>query len=113
TITGLDLVTAGLSLRDPRGAEERLQQERIGPAFDPGSPWPDVNTLQTMLKAGKFAHLQAGVRYLAGQRLVEESLTSILQSGNQAQRRGAALEHALLHPNEAVPGTRNFFSRLP
>lgn len=113
TVTGLDLVSAGLSLRDQRGTEDRLRQDSGGLAFDPGSPWPDVNALQAMLKAGKFAHLQAGERYLAGELLAEASLASILQSGTQGQRRGAALEYALLHPAEVVPGTLHFISGLP
>lgn len=112
TITGLDLIAAGLSSRDPRNPDERQNPDSIDPAFDPGSPWPDVQSLQAMLKADQFAHLQSGERYLAGQHLADGALASILQSGNQAQRHAAALERALLHPAEPVPGTRAFISAV-
>ncbi len=112
TITGLDLVAAGLSSSDPRGAQTAMQNDTNDPSFEPGCPWPDVKALQAMRKAGKFAHLLSGERYLAGQLLADGSLASILQMGNQAQRRGAALEHALRYPAEAIPCTQSFVSRL-
>lgn len=112
TITGLDLLAAGLCSGDPRGADAAMQKDTIDPSFEPGCPWPDVKALQAMLKAGKFAHLLPGERYIAGQLLADGLLASVLQTGNQAQRRGAALEYALLYPAEAIPCTQSFVSRL-
>ena len=59
--------------------------------------WPDVVRLRRWWR-GKRQGFRPGERYIAGTAVRDPALGDVLRSGNQAQRRAAALELALLNP---------------
>ncbi len=117
TITGIDLEEHRLALEELPDLDALLAN--VGPNEDPADanvdmneddrlPFPDVDKVAAVwLKYQQ--RFVAGQHYFLGQVITVEHLTNVYNSGNQHQRRAAALELALLQPaqyllNHAVKG---------
>lgn len=104
-ITGLDLAYDDLETDWPEGFE-------AGPTEDPGDdnvamdededlPWPAPAALAQWWVDHQAAY-RAGARYLCGEPIGREQALKVLASGQQRQRRAAALELALASPADPV-----------
>jgi uncharacterized protein (TIGR02270 family) len=105
SITGVDLEMAGLRGAPPKGFA-------CGPTDDPddpdvtmdpdeGLPWPDPLLLDRWLRMHRCRY-ETGRRYLAGSPIAKHSLEAALRNGTQRQRAAAALELALLSPEQPL-----------
>jgi len=103
SITGVDISYQDLEGEQPEGFE-------AGPNDNPGDdsvdldqdenlPWPAPDLVDGLWTA-HGQHYHAGTRYLIGQPITEKSARQALLFGTQRQRNAAALELALLLPDE-------------
>ncbi|MES2824581.1 MAG: TIGR02270 family protein [Pseudomonadota bacterium] len=103
TITGIDLEEHRLALEelpdldallapneDPTDANVKMDE-------DDRLPFPDVDKIAAVWQKYQQRFV-SGQHYFLGQVITVEHLTSVYNSGNQHQRRAAALELALLQP---------------
>jgi uncharacterized protein (TIGR02270 family) len=106
TITGIDLEEHRLALEELPDLDALLAN--AGPNEDPADanvdmneddrlPFPDVDKVAAVWQKYQQRFV-LGQRYFMGQVINVEYLTSVYQSGNQHQRRSAALELSLLQP---------------
>ena len=108
-ITGVDLAAAKLEGDWPEGFSagptEDPADDNVEMDQDENLPWPDAAKLAAWWekRRGDFA---PGVRHLCGRPLSEDWLEHVLRHGYQRQRAAAALELALLRPNEPLFNVR-------
>lgn len=100
-LTGLDLARRDLECDAPAGFEagptDDPTDERVSMDPDEDLPWPAIAKVKK--EWGKLqSSLVAPSRYLMGQPLSQESLTDVLRTGRQRQRRVAALALSRLRP---------------
>lgn len=108
-ITGLDLAAEKFDAPWPAGFT-------AGPTEDPADdnvvidpdenlPWPEAAQLAAWWQEHS-PHFQLGTRYLCGRPLTEDWLEHVLRYGYQRQRAAAALELALLRPDQPLFNVR-------
>lgn len=104
-ITGADFAYEDLEGERPEGFEyaptENAQDGEVALDADEGLPWPDPKKVQAWWNANK-SHFQTGIRYLVGAPISEAQCQKVLREGFQRQRCAAALELALLKPDERL-----------
>ncbi len=114
SITGIDLAYDDLDSDKPEGFEagptENPEDENVDMDPDEDLPWPDPQLIEKRWFAHRF-EFTSGTRYLCGQAMTIESLTQVLRTGKQRQRRAAAIELAIRQPgtplfNTSAPGFR-------
>ncbi|MEW8692976.1 MAG: TIGR02270 family protein [Candidatus Thiodiazotropha endolucinida] len=104
-ITGVDLAYEDLDGDQPEGFEagptENPEDEDVSMDPDEELPWPDHQRISLWWDAnqGRFT---AGERYLCGSPISREQCLNVLKNGYQHQRRAAAIELALLNPDEPL-----------
>ncbi|MFC1660898.1 TIGR02270 family protein [Gemmatimonadota bacterium] len=104
-ITGLDLAYEDLEGEWPEGFEagptEAPEDEDVAMDPDEDLPWPDLELVRGWWaeNGGRFS---AGTRYLRGEPISEASLMDVLKFGKQRERAAAALELALLGPDQPL-----------
>ena len=107
-ITGVDIAYHDLDSEWPEGfaagPTEDPEDENVEMDSDEDLPWPDPNLIQGWWEKNKN-HFQAGTRYLVGKPISIEHCLQVLRTGYQRQRRAAALELALLQPEEPLFNT--------
>jgi len=107
-ITGVDLAYDDLEGEWPDGFEagptENPQDEDVAMDSDEDLPWPEPRLIQDWWEKNKNS-FQVGTRYLVGKPVTAEHCRHVLKAGFQRQRRAAALELALLMPDEALFNT--------
>ncbi len=100
-ITGADLKYLDLD-RDPPGSQEdRGEDEFEVLDADRDLPYPDADKVAGWWRSNRD-RFQPGRRYLCGLEIEPENLRKVLIQGKQRQRAAAALELALLQPNEPL-----------
>lgn len=108
-ITGVDLAYDDLDTDWPEGFEagptEDPADENVEMDQDEDLPWPDPEKLGDWWAKHKSQY-QTGVRYLCGKPISIEQCQHVLRYGFQRQRIAAALELALLQPDEPLFETR-------
>lgn len=108
-ITGLDLAYEDLEAEWPEdftaGPTEDPEDEDVDLDPDEDLPWPAPTLIAEWWAAnkGKFT---TGTRYLAGQPITADHLRQVLTSGFQRQRAAAAMELALLKPEQPLFAVR-------
>jgi uncharacterized protein (TIGR02270 family) len=104
-ITGLDLAYEDLEAEWPEdftaGPTEDPEDEDVDLDPDEDLPWP-APTLIAQWWAANKRKFTSGTRYLAGQPIAAEHLRQVLTSGFQRQRAAAAMELALLRPDQPL-----------
>ena len=108
-ITGIDLAYEDLEGEWPEGFEagptDDPEDEDVEMDEDEDLPWPKPKLISKWW--GKHqGGFQQGVRYLVGAPISEEHCRNLLVTGMQRQRNAAALELALMNPNEPLFETR-------
>ena len=102
TITGIDLVREGLTKPSPA---DDMDDDDAEISDDDHLPWPDVDKVMTCWQ-------QIRHRFTPGQRVFlglppdAQHLTTVLTHGSQFYRQSAALEYALLQPDNAYVNTK-------
>lgn len=86
-ITGIDLQKEMLCHAETASAEEDDDQ-------DDSLPLPNATLVENFWSAAG-SHMPAGVRHFSGKKLSSAHLLEVYRTGNQRQRKGAALELAL------------------
>ncbi len=113
-ITGIDLAYDDLDTDKPEGFEagptENPEDENVDMDPDEDLPWPNPQLIEKWWSQNK-SRFTNGTRYLCGHPMTIESLTQVLRTGKQRQRRAAALELAIRQPgtplfNTSAPGFR-------
>ncbi len=108
-ITGVDLANNDLVRGRPEdfvsGPTEDPEDEDV--SMDPHEdlPWPDPELVASWWSENG-TQFTSGARYTAGLPLEEESLSGVLVTGNQRQRRAAAFEIVLQQPGQPLFETR-------
>ncbi|MEF3073952.1 TIGR02270 family protein [Methylobacter sp. Wu1] len=104
-ITGADIAYENLEGERPEGFEsgptETPEDEDVELDGDEDLPWPDPAKIQAWWVARQH-RFQAGSRYLLGAPISESQCRKVLQEGFQHQRTAAALELALMRPDEPL-----------
>lgn len=100
TITGVDLVEAGLTTDAPVGLRSAPTDDDVADP-DEALPWPDAAKVTAWWQQHGEG-IPAGVRHLLGRPLIPDHLDAVLRSGTQPQRRAAAIERALLTPGQPL-----------
>lgn len=104
-ITGADLAYEDLDADRPEGFEsgpsENPADDNVALDSDEDLAWPDPVKIQAWWNA-KQQQLQTGHRYLLGNPITEAQCRKVLQEGFQRQRAAAALELALMKPDEVL-----------
>lgn len=112
SITGIDLAYDDLDTDKPEGFEsgptEHPEDENVEMDPDEDLPWPSPQLIEKWWFAHRLEFTN-GTRYLCGQPMTIESLTQVLRTGKQRQRRAAAVELAIRQPstplfNTSAPG---------
>ena len=107
-ITGVDLAYDDLETDWPEGFEagptENPEDADVAMDADEDLAWPAPGLLATWW-ADHQREFRSGARYLCGKPINRETCLDVLQNGFQRQRRAAALELALLSPDEPVFNT--------
>lgn len=108
-ITGLDLAYDDLDTDWPEGFEagptEDPADENVEMDQDEDLPWPDPEKLSVWW-ASNSNRFQSGQRYLCGKPIDIAQCQHVLRDGFQRQRNAAALELALMQPDEPLFETR-------
>ncbi|MEA3277129.1 MAG: TIGR02270 family protein [Pseudomonadota bacterium] len=108
-ITGIDISEEDLEGESPEGFEsgptEHPEDEDVSMDPDEDLPWPDPERIQAWWKANEGG-FPAGTRYLVGEPVSETHCRKVLRLGFQRQRNAAALELALLRPDDPLFETR-------
>lgn len=104
-ITGADIAYEDLDTDKPEdfesGPNENPADDNVELDSDEDLPWPDPFKIQAWWDA-KQHQFQNGHRYLLGVPITEAQCRKVLREGFQRQRAAAALELALLKPNEVL-----------
>ena len=107
-ITGVDLAYDDLEGDWPEGFEagptEEPEDEDVALDADEDLPWPEPDLIAQWWSKNQAGY-PSGRRLLRGQPIARETCLEALRSGFQRQRRAAALELALLSPNEPLFNT--------
>jgi uncharacterized protein (TIGR02270 family) len=107
-ITGVDLAYDDLEGDWPEGFEagptENPEDEDVALDADEDLPWPEPDLIAQWW-SHKQAEFPKGQRLLCGQPICPETCLDVLKNGFQRQRHAAALELALLSPNEPLFNT--------
>lgn len=103
-ITGIDLEQHKLALSELPDLENQLpnddpDDENVAMNEDDRLPFPDVDKIAAVWQKYQQRFV-AGQRYVMGQHPNAEHLNNIFINGNQRQRKAAALELALLQPQQ-------------
>ncbi len=108
-ITGLDLEYENLEMDAPKGFEtgptENPEDEDVALDPDEDLPWPNPELVGKWWEANK-SQFKEGQRYLLGQPIDANNAQRVLRIGRQRQRIAAALELAIMHPNQSLFETR-------
>ena len=108
-ICGADLAELDLEGERPSGFEsgpsENPQDEDVALDADEDLPWPDPDKVAHWWQYNQ-QHFNPGQRYLLGQPISVAHCYEILRTGCQRQREAAALELALLHPDQPLLAIR-------
>jgi uncharacterized protein (TIGR02270 family) len=108
-ITGVDLAYQDLEGEWPEGFEagptENPEDEDVDLDPDEDLPWPEQALVQQWWSDNK-GRFQSGQRYLLGEPVSIVQCNTVLQTGFQRQRIAAALELALLQPDQPLFETR-------
>lgn len=108
-MTGLDLVAERCDARRPAsfqaGPTEDPRDDNVALDPDEHLPWPDVCRLADWW-CKRHHDYEPGARYLGGRPLTEDWLEHVLRYGYQRQRAAAALELALLRPDQPLFNVR-------
>lgn len=104
TITGINLDENKLSLEELPNLDDRLpsddpNDDNVAINDDDRLPFPDVDKIAAIWQKYQQRFIPAQ-RYFMGQQISADHLAAVYVSGNQRQRRAAALELALLRPAE-------------
>lgn len=104
-ITGADIAYLDLDGDRPEGFEagpsENPADADVAMDPDENSPWPDPKKILAWWSANA-QRFQVGVRYLLGEPISEANCRKVLREGFQNQRAAAALELALMNPNQTL-----------
>jgi uncharacterized protein (TIGR02270 family) len=104
-ITGADIAYEDLDAEKPEGFEsgptENPEDENVTLDSDEDLPWPDSQKIQAWWTAKEHS-FQTGTRYLLGTPITEDQCRKVLREGFQRQRAAAALELALMKPDEVL-----------
>jgi uncharacterized protein (TIGR02270 family) len=104
-ITGADIAYEDLESDRPEGFEsgptENPEDDNVALDSDEDLPWPDPAKVQVWWDARQH-QFQNGSRYLLGAPVSEAQCRKVLREGFQRQRAAAALELALIKPDEVL-----------
>lgn len=104
-ITGADIAYEDLDADMPEGFEagptENPEDDNVALDSDEDLPWPDPVKIQDWWST-KHHQFQNGTRYLLGAPISETQCRKVLREGFQRQRAAAALELALMKPDEQL-----------
>lgn len=104
-ITGVDIAYEDLETDPPEdfhaGPTEDPEDEDVDMDPDEDLPWPDPELIGAWWHKNQIS-FQSGKRYLAGHPISSENCLHVLRDGFQRQRMAAALELALLHPDQPL-----------
>lgn len=107
-ITGVDIAYEDLEGEVPEGFEagptEEAEDEDVDMDTDEDLPWPDAKLIHSWW-AKNNNQFKPGTRYLCGQPVTVEHCQQIVKTGYQRQRIAAALELALMQPDEPLLNT--------
>jgi uncharacterized protein (TIGR02270 family) len=107
-ITGVDLAYDDLEGDWPEGFEagptENAEDDDVALDADEDLPWPAPDLIAQWWSRER-ARFPKGQRLLCGQPISAQTCLDVLKNGFQRQRRAAALELALLSPNEPLFNT--------
>lgn len=102
-ITGLDLAYQDLEGEAPAGFEagptENPEDEDVAMDADEDLPWPEPQLIADWWAVNQ-QRFPTGQRLLCGQPITQEHCMQVLKNGYQRQRRAAAIELAMLSPDE-------------
>jgi uncharacterized protein (TIGR02270 family) len=102
-ITGIDLVEHKLALESLPDLDKHLPEETndedVEMSEDEYLPFPDVNKVAAVWQKYQQRFV-VGQRYFMGKQISSDHLNDIYANGKQRQRRAAALELALIHPEQ-------------
>jgi uncharacterized protein (TIGR02270 family) len=105
-ITGVDIAYEDLEGEWPKGFEagptESPEDEEVEMDPDEDLPWPEPELIQNWWKKNNNNKFKKGTRYLLGKPISREWLQQALRNGLQHQRAAAALELALMQPNQPL-----------
>lgn len=108
-ITGVDLAYQDLEMDAPKdfeaGPTENPEDEDVSLDSDEDLPWPNPALVEKWWDANK-SQFREGERYLLGQPIDANNAQRVLRVGRQRQRIAAALELAILHPDQPLFETR-------
>ncbi|MGD9507415.1 MAG: TIGR02270 family protein [Geminicoccaceae bacterium] len=108
-ISGVDIAEDGFESPPPQdfaaGPTEDAADEDVAMDPDEHLPWPNAKELTSWWDE-HGAHFQRGTRYLLGQPVSDDAVEATLNSGYQNQRRAAAYERAVMHPEAGLPPWR-------
>lgn len=104
-ITGIDLAYDDLERDQPEdfeaGPSESPDDEDVAMDPDEDLPWPDPELVAKWWGSNK-SKFTPGKRYLKGKEISAATLRETLLQGFQRQRTAAALELAVMHPDQAL-----------
>jgi uncharacterized protein (TIGR02270 family) len=102
-ITGTDLIFHDLNRASlsSDGAEDSSIEEMLDLDYESNLPWPSPVNVEYWWEKHQ-QEFRSGTRYLAGAPITAPSARALLVTGKQRQRAAAALELALLRPNQAL-----------
>ncbi|MBA54412.1 MAG: hypothetical protein CMK89_08160 [Pseudomonadales bacterium] len=100
-ITGLDLVEHNMEANAPEdfetGPNDDPDDDNVESDPDEDLPWPDRNKLMQWWEQ-HGSSFKPGIRYLMGKEITREHCLDVLEFGNQAQRKIAALHLKKMDP---------------
>lgn len=100
-ITGADIALDDLELDEAPGEAEDALDAPLELADETNLPMPSVRSVQAWWDAHQDS-FRPGQRYLLGRPVSRDAAREVLRSGRQRQRAAAALELALLEPDEPL-----------
>jgi len=102
-ITGIDLVENKLALESLPDLDNQLPEEKNNESVEMNEdeylPFPDVNKIAAIWQKYQ-QRFEVGQRYFMGRSISVDHLNDIYANGKQRQRRAAALEFALIAPEQ-------------
>ncbi|RNJ46982.1 hypothetical protein B5V01_33725 [Mesorhizobium erdmanii] len=101
SITGISLEEHGMNVSEPEEIEG-LDELANHAAGDEDLAWPDVRKVREWWRQNQ-TNFGTGRRYLQGKPLTAQTLTQLFTNGTLRQRRGAALDLALVAPEAPLP----------
>jgi uncharacterized protein (TIGR02270 family) len=102
-ITGVDLEYHDLDQEAPSqtGEDDASIDEVLDLSYESNLRWPSPTRIAQWWEKNQRA-FAPGTRYLAGKPITPESAFEVLVNGKQRQRAAAAVELALLHPEQRL-----------